>query len=40
MDYSLCSNNWCSDLKEILSLIGLSEFYNNKMVINIDFARS
>lgn len=40
MDYSLCSNNWCSELKEILSLIGLSEYYNNKMVINPDYARS
>ena len=38
IDYNVCKNNWCSELKSILCRIGLSDYYNNKLVINMNLA--
>ena len=36
MDYRICKNNWCSDLKTVMSNLNLSNHFENKTVIHID----
>ena len=38
LGYNICENNWCSELKRILCSIDLTEYYNNKLVINMNLA--
>jgi len=39
-DYEKCRNNWCHELKDILSRLGLSDYYDNRAVINMALAES
>ena len=34
-DYNVCQNNWCEDLKRIMTTIGLSNCYENKLTVNM-----
>ena len=38
IDNNGCENNWCSELKSILCRIGLTDYYNNKLVTNMNLA--
>ena len=35
MDYSRCTNNWCSDIKDIFTELDLLHFYENKSIVDI-----
>jgi hypothetical protein len=35
-DFSLCKNNWCSEMKEILYSINMNEIFDRQEVINLD----
>ena len=34
-DYNICQNNWCEDLKRIMTTIGLSNHYDNKEIVSM-----
>ena len=38
-DYNVCQKNWCEDLKRILTTIGLSNGYENKLTVNMTETR-
>ena len=33
-DYRLCNNNWCSEIKTIMSRLELDEYFENKLFVN------
>ena len=35
MDYERCTNNWCSDVKNIFSELGFSQYFNSKYIIDL-----
>ena len=35
MDYRLCRNNWCSELKDVLNKLDLITYYDNTTTINM-----
>ena len=37
-DYEINQNNWCQDVKHVMSCLGLSNHYENKTVINLSNA--
>ena len=39
-DYEKCRNNWCHELKDILSRLGLSDYYDNRAVINMALVKA
>ena len=34
-DYNICQNNWCEEIKRIMTTIGLSNHYDNKEIVNM-----
>jgi len=38
-DYTLCSNNWCSEVKEIMCKLNLTAQFNSKQTVNLVRAR-
>ena len=37
-DYEINQNNWCQDVKHVMSCLGFSNHYENKSVINLSNA--
>ena len=35
-DYCLCNNNWCSEIKTIMSQLELDEYFENKLFVNLE----
>ena len=35
-DYRLCNNNWCSEVRLIMSSLELDEYFENKLIVNFD----
>ena len=35
-DYRLCNNNWCSEVRSIMSSLELDEYFENKLIVNFD----
>ena len=35
-DYLLCNNNWCSEVRSIMSFLELNEYFENKLIVNFD----
>ena len=40
MDYNKCRNNWCSDLKTVMSNLNLINHFENKSIIHIDTVKN
>jgi len=40
MDYMRCSNNWCSDLKDVLTKLNLTQYFERKIVISLHTVES
>ncbi len=38
-DYNMCSNNWCSDIKQLMRDIGISSNFEDKTVVNLSDAK-
>ena len=36
IDYRLCNNNWCSEIKNIMNRLELDEYFEYKMLVNLD----
>ena len=34
--YRLCNNNWCSEIKTVMSRLELDEYFENKLFVNLD----
>ncbi len=40
IDYNICENNWCNEIKDIMSKLDIAEHYNNKTVVNMEMAKT
>jgi hypothetical protein len=40
MDYNKCSNNWCSDVKTVMTKLNLVSHFENKTVISLDYVKT
>ena len=40
MDYMRCSNNWCSDLKDVLTKLNLTQYFERKTVFSLHTVES
>ena len=39
-DYEICENNWCNEVKCIMSTLNLVDCFNDKRIVNLECARS
>lgn len=39
-DYNRCRNNWCCDLKEVFHILELDNYFESKLMVDIDLVQS
>lgn len=39
-DYNRCRNNWCCDLKEVFHILELNNYFESKLMVDIDLVQS
>ena len=40
IDYTICDNNWCAEIKDILGRLDLDAYFNNKLPLSLDMVRN
>ena len=38
-DYNLCTNNWTSEIKQVMCKLGLTDHFDNKSIVNMSYVK-